>query len=369
MIEKLMERKYKIRELLEKDMEFIESLTSEELFQVIMTFSNDYELRPLIEKNIDYIFYRCTVDYDMFNFFTIVCLKMFKIDRERAEECLNRTIKKIFGKESIIYLLKLIKMMQNDGVIAKEDLFKIIIDDLNEMPTSKSSKILFDLYIFPDFKLFLNTYYRIVSTLIEAYQLYDPDIMSSQIIHGSTIIGKLLNQKNQLIVAKYLRDLLNEKQISTRNIKMVGGGGSCLVFRINDMVIKLGEERYNRKIYINHRILASFIRKLEHDENGEELFYVEVMKYAHTGDVTPEERDELKRDLYDQGLIWDDDKLINCGVLVDGDENYYDRPIDYTEIAAHIDNPIRREEFNKRKRRVVVIDNDHIRYNALKSCR
>ena len=369
MLEKLMENKAKIKELLEKDDNFIESLTSEELFQIIVTFSKDDMIRPFIVKNADKILYRCTIDYDMFNCFTIICMKAFKIEQEQANLCLDRTINKIFCKDSIIYLLKLIRMMQKDGVISKEELFKTIIDDLNKMPTDKSSKILFDLYIFPDFNLLFKSHYRIIATLIEAYQLYDPEIVSSQITNGSTIIGKLLKGKNELIVTKYLRDLLQEKQISTRNIKMVGGGGSCLVFHINDVVIKLGEERNNRKIFINHRILASLLRKLELDEDGKELFYVEIMKYAITGDVTPEERDELKQDLYDQGLIWDDDKLENCGVLVDGDENYYDRPIDYSEVIANIDNPIRREEFAKRKRRVVVIDNDNIRYNPLKSCR
>lgn len=369
MIENLIESKQKIKELLEKDENFIESLTSEELFQIIVVFSKDDIVRPFIVKNADKILYRCTIDYDMFNCFTIICMKAFKINQEQANICLDRTIRKIFCQDSIKYLLKLIIMMQKNGVISKEELFKIIIDDLNKMPTNKSSKILFDLYIFPDFNLLFKSHYRIIATLIEAYQLYDPEIVSSQIINGSTIIGKLLKGQNELIVTKYLRDLLQEKQISTRNIKMIGGGGSCLVFRINDMVIKLGEERNNRRIFINHRILASLIRKLELDENGNELFYVEVMKYAMTGDVTPLERDELKQDLYDQGLIWDDDKLENCGVLVDGDENYYDRPIDYSVVVADIDNPVRREEFAKRKRRVVVIDNDNIRYNPLKSCR
>ena len=237
------------------------------------------------------------------------------------------------------------------------------------MPTDKSSKILFDLYIFPDFNLLLNTHYRVVATLIEAYQLYEPEIISSNIFNGSTIISKLLYKENEAVVAKYLRDLLQEKQISTRNIKMVGGGGSCLVFKINDMVIKLGEERNNRKVYINHRILASSLRKLEYDSKGNELFYVEIMKYVMTGDVTKEELLELRNDLYSQGLIWTDDKLANCGVLDPEDENYYDVPIDYSEYAGHINNPLRREEFLKRKRKVVVIDNDHITFNPLKSCK
>lgn len=369
MIERLIESKNSIKVLLEKDEKFIDTLTSEELFQIIIAFSKDNDIRPLIEKKADEILKRCTTDYDMFNCFTVICMKAFKIKAEKAEEFMNNELKETFGKDSFTYLLKLIRIMQKDGVKSKEELFKIIINDLSKMSTDKSSKILFDLYIFPDFKLLLNTHYRVVATIIEAYQLYDPNILSSQIINGSTIIGKLLIGNNEAIVAKYLRDLLKEKQISTRNIKMVGGGGSCLVFRIGDMVIKLGESRNDRKIFINHRILASYLRKLEVNEKGEELFWVEIMKYAIVGDVKPEERDELKQDLYEQGLIWDDDKLINCGVLVDGDENYYDREIDYSTIAGHINYPDRRDAFMKRKRKVVVIDNDHIRFNSLKSCR
>lgn len=369
MIEKLLEKKHEIKKLLEENEKFIETVTSEELFQIVMAFSRDTEIRPAIEKNAIRILERCTIDYDMFNCFTIIWMKTSKIEVESAEECLNKTIYKIFSKDSITYLINLIIMMKRKGVKSKEELFDIIRDDLNKMPTEKSSKILFDLYIFPDFKLLLNTRHRVLSTLIEAYQLYDPEIVSSQIINGSTIIGKLLKGNNEQIVAGYLRELLQEKQISTRNIKMVGGGGSCLVYHIGDKVIKLGEARNDRKIFINHRILASYLRKLELDANGDELFWVEIMRYAHTGDVTPSERDELKQDLYEQGLIWDDDKLANCGVLVDGDENYYNREIDYSVVAAHINNPDRREAFMKRKRRVVVIDNDHIRYNTLKSCR
>lgn len=369
MFENLLELKDKIKYLFENDYNFIDALTSEEIFQLVVTFHNDEELRPIIIKHSKEILNRCSLDYDMFNCFTIMSMKINNINKQEADECLNKTIKKAFCKDSIIYLIGHMRRMSLKGVIAKEELFNSIIEELKKMPTNKSSKILFDLYLFPDFNLFLNTHHRVAATLVEAYQLYEPDVISSDIFNGSTIISKLLTTENELIVAKYLRELLQEKQISTRNIKMIGAGGSCLVFKINDLVIKLGEERNDRKIYINHRILASKVRKLEKNANGEDLFYIEVMKYALTGDVTKEERDELKRDLYFQGLIWTDDKLANCGVLVDGDDNYYDREIDYSEYAGHINNPVLREEFNKRKRRVVVIDNDHISYNPLKGCR
>lgn len=348
--------------------EFIETLSSEELFELVINSFNDNELIKLLERDFKKIINRCTIDYDMFNYFTILTFKIFgsSEQKEECEDSLNRTIKSIFSKETQIYLMRKFKKIKERGFKSKEDLFEEMLDDLREMNTKKSSVILFDLFIFPDFQIMMQTKHRVISTLINSYQLYNPDIVSSQIFAGSTIIGKLLEGENEAIVAKYLHELLKEKQISSRNIKMIGGGGSSLVYQIKDLVIKLGETRNNRKIYINHRILASLVRKLELDENEKELFYVEIMKYAQVGDVTPEERDELKKDLYEQGLIWEDDKLENCGVLIDGDENICTLPVDYIEVAGRIDNPYSREEFMKRKRRVVVIDNDNIRLNPMK---
>lgn len=266
----------------------------------------------------------------------------------------------------MIYILKIYKKIKETRVPSKNNLFSEMIKDLQSMDTSKSSIILFDLFTFPDFRIMLYTDYRVIATLIDAYQLYDVDAVSSRMFKGSTIIGKLLQGNNQEIAAKYLRDMLKEKQISTRNIQMIGGGGSCLVYRIKDLVIKFGETRNCRKIYINHRILASLARKLEVDADGNDLFYVEKMVYCKVGDITQEEKDELKHDLYEQGLNWYDDKLENCGLLPDGYENICDLPVDYIEVAGRIDNPCSREEFMSRPRRVVVIDNDDIKLNPLK---
>ena len=62
-----------------KDENFIDTLTSEELFQIIIAFSKDNDIRPLIERKADEILKRCTTDYDMFNCFTVICMKAFKI--------------------------------------------------------------------------------------------------------------------------------------------------------------------------------------------------------------------------------------------------------------------------------------------------
>lgn len=347
---------------------FIEELSSEEVFQMVVTFISDKSISILIQRDFKKILYRCSTDYDMFNYFTILTLKI-NGDEKQKEACnimLENTVKSIFSSASLIFLMKMYKKVKEEKIYRREPLFKIIIDELKKMDTAKSSIILFDLFIFPDFKLVLERNHRTIATLIECYQLYGPDVVSSKIFVGSSIIGKLLQGDNEAIATQYLRDLLFEKQITPRNIQMIGGGGSSLVYRIGDKVIKFGETRNNRKIYIYHRLLASQIRKLELGPNDEELFYVEVMKNALVGDVTEEEMAELKQDLYDHGLIWDDDKLENCGVLVDGDENICDLPVDYIEVAGKVEAAHDRELFMKRERKVVVIDNDNIRRNPLK---
>ncbi len=368
-MEKFLKRKETILTLWKHDKNFLETLSSEELFILIFTFINDTDIRELIIKDSDFIINRCGFDYDMYNYFTLLALKLGKVNVEKCDDILNRTVKKIFSSKTLILLMKKYKEIKTNGIIPKEELFNKILNDLEKRDTEESSTILFDLAIFPDFAIFLKTNHRVISTLIEAYQIYAPEVMSSKIFNGSTIIGKLLKENNEQIIANYLKEILKDKHISTRDIKMIGGGSTSLVYKIRDLVIKFGETRHNRKIYINHRILASLYRKLERNELNEELFYIEVMKYAITGDVTPEERDELKKDLYEQGLIWDDDKLENCGVLVDGDENTSPTDIDYSEVAGIINNEYRREQFMKRKRKVVVIDNDDIRFNPMISSR
>jgi len=348
--------------------DFIETLSSEELFELVMISFNNEELKKLLDRDFDKILKRSTIDYDMFNYFTILAFKIFGggYQKEACDKSLNKTVKSIFSKETLIYLMRKFKKIKEHGFASKDELFKEILDDLKDIDTKKSSVILFDLFIFPDFQIMLQSKHRVISTLINSYQIYDPNIVSSKIFNGSTIIGKLLQEDNEAVAAKHLRDILKDKQISIRNIQMIGGGGSSLVFKIGDKVIKFGETRNNRKIYINHRILASLVRKLELSPEGKELFYVEVMRYCKVGDVTPEERDELKHDLYEQGLIWDDDKLENCGLLPDDYDNICELPVDYIEVAGRIDNPYSREEFMKRERKVVVIDNDNTRLNPLK---
>ena len=357
-----------IENLLCEEKIFSKIINSQELFKLVLLSSKNEEIKKIVEKYSQNILYRCSVDFDMFNYFTMLFLKFNDINKLECSNCLNLTVNSIFSNKTLLFLMKLYKSLIIKETISKDNIFETILKDLKEKKSEDASIILFDLYIFPDFKLMFNEKHRVISTLIESYQLYDRDVMSSQLFLGSTIIGKLLKGDNEEIVEKYLRDCLQEKHISTKNIEMIGGGGSSLVYKIKNLVIKLGETRNNRRIFINHRILASMTRKLETNELGEPQFFVEIMKYIKTGDVTIEELEELKKDLLEQGLIWEDCKIENCGILDDDDENICNLPVDYIEVMGNIENPYRRESFMKRKRKVVVLDNDHIRFDSTKTC-
>lgn len=350
--------------LLNKNNIYSNKLQSDELFKIVYLSSDSEEMKEIVLKHSENILNRCSIDFDMFNYFTILYLKFNDINKDECNNCLDITVNSIFSKKTLLFLMKIYRKVIQYKIFDKESIYELIMEELKEKKSEDSSIILFDLYIFPDFKLMFNKKHRVISILIESYQLYDRNVMSSQLFLGSTIIGKLLNDDNEQKVEKYLRQCLQEKQISTKNIEMIGGGGSSLVYKIKNLVIKLGETRNNRRIYINHRILASLLRKLETNENGEPQFYVEIMKHIRTGDVTEDERDELKKDLYEMGLIWEDSKLENCGILDDDDENICELPVDYVEVMGKIENPYRREAFMKRIRKVVVLDNDHMSLNV-----
>lgn len=66
----------KITETWKNDKNFINVLNSEDLFKLIMISISDEERKKLIERDFNIIIERCSFDYDMYNFFTILSLKL-----------------------------------------------------------------------------------------------------------------------------------------------------------------------------------------------------------------------------------------------------------------------------------------------------
>ena len=295
-----------------------------------------------------------------------------KINESYAKDQLFKAIDNRFSNKTIIYLTKKFNkistpdyIVNNNGYIDTCKLFNDLCEEIKEMDTQDASCILFDLFNFYDFRGYMASYYPVMSNIIKKYKNYDDNVIGNGIYMGSSIIARLFDNKCQKIIFNHITELAKQENVPLSHIQMIGGGGSSLVFKIGDKVIKFGETRHCRKICVNHRILASLYRKLEKDENNNDLFYVEVMKYIKTG-VTPEERDELKNDLAKQGIIWDDDKLENCGYLPEGYDNYCPISDNYEEVLANIDNPLYRENFNRQRKRVVVLDSDNMRLDTTK---
>jgi len=351
----------------EKNRNFISQIDSFELFKIVKTFYKDDFGKKLIERDLDKILEKTTESFNIFDSFTVLLLKANKIYNNDFDLKFFNILKEVISSNTLMYISRILKDIERENINTSVDVYNHIFSTLKSKNNEMSSICLFDMSLFPDFREELKKRYHTVFLLIDKYQKYDPDVIGNMMFKGSSIIGKLIHDENQYIAEQYITDLCESKDMA--NIEMIGGGSTCLVLKIGKNVLKLGENRHCRKIYINHRILASLKRKLHVDRDNKPLFYAEVMKYVETEGITIEDLEELKSDLFRQGLEWDDPKIENCGILDENDDNVSLLPVDYIEVAGNIDNPIDREEFQKRKRKVVVIDNDCIRYNPIKSCR
>lgn len=347
---------------------FFKSLTSYELYKVVVILGKDDRGKSILNNYYSYLVDYCTEEFCVFDYFTLLTLCDYGIQKEKSRAVLEMTANSVFSTKTLLFLRKTDReILSNVNITNQADAFNYIFNTLKTMETDRASIITFDMSLFSDFKKELHDRYLLVDVLISAYQKYNPEVVANTLFKGSSIIGKLLQNGNQYVAEYYAKLLLRDKKLNSSNVKMIGGGGSNLVFKIGNSVLKLGETRNCRKVYINHRILASQVRKLIFDKNQRELFYVEIMKYVKTGDVTEEEMQELKSDLYSQGLVWDDAKLENCGILDNDDKNESFLEVDYIDVAGNINYPTKKEEFMQRKRKVVVIDNDNISFNSMKT--
>ena len=337
----------------------LEELSSKELYYILLYGKENNYLNLFLIKNNDLIINKCLTNFNLYDCLSLLSLRDYFSCTKKCNELLKTTINNVFSPKALIFLKKLDKEI-NQNKYLSENLYEYIIDKLANEDTVSSSKILIDLCHFIDFREYLKVHYPTVEFIIRKNIESYPFARGRNMVLGGSIIGKLVKCNHEHIIDNWL-DILNHiNETEDKSITMVGAASTCLVFKVGNHVLKIGENRHNRKIFINHRIIASGHRKYHHDKDGNPLFYTETMRFAKVGDVTPSERDELVNDLREQGLIWHDSKLENCGVLFDDDKNIPNMKVDYEEVVGNIDNPYKKLEFNKRPRRIVVIDNDLI---------
>lgn len=355
----LLETNDNIIENLKQKPKTILLLDSFDIYQIVLLSQNNKKFKEFLIDNKKIILDKICANYNFFDGLSILILMRDDYYNGVAKKIFNESMKEVFNNKTILFMNKINKEILDTHCYNKQQILSKVFYSLSQFDSLKASIILYNLNEFDDFKTELKNRYRNVELLLSAYQKFDLETMANNSYMGSTILGCLLKHDNQYLVQDYIDNLMKDSSYDGK-VECIGAGSTCLVFKIGDSVLKLGETRNSRKIYVNHRILASQVRKLL--KNGDqELFYVEVMKYLRDTKVTKEECEELVRDLLRQGLIWEDVKLENCGILNEGDDNISDLEVDYEEVIGRVENPVDREEFMKRKRKVVVLDNDCIR--------
>lgn len=342
------------------------SIDSYILYYIINLAMNDTKYMDVLIKNFNEILNKLCCNFNLYDCLSFLLLRKNETFKEKLAPIYNDTINRVLSNDTIFFLIKtnnyITNQIMKQGSFEESSIYNYIFDTLNTVDNQKASKVLYNLFLLVDFRKVLEKRYSIVSLMIDKYQKFDPNAVCNNLFLGSSIIGCLIKNNNQYLAQQYFDLLKKEKNCNDKHIKMIGGGSTSLVYKIGDSVLKLGETRNSKKIYIDFRILASQIRKLI-VENDEELFYVEVMKYIKTGDVTKEECEELKNDLLSRGIIWEDAKPENCGLLDNNDTNECNLPVDYVNVAGKTNAPESKRQFMKRKRKVVVLDNDNMRMN------
>lgn len=347
---------------LEKKSGAIKRFDSYTIYRIILFSIENEKFKNYVKNNLQLFINKICEDFNLLDNLSLFTLLKFPECHDEVNKLLKDTTFSTFNNCTKLFINKINNEIINKKYQCTQEIYNCVFKNLEEYDNDRASTILFDLNILLDFKDELEKRYGIVETLIAAYQKYNSQTMIDNHYKGSSIVGCLMKDDNQYLATEYMNKLLKNYHTNLKRVTCIGGGSTCLVFKVGKSVIKLGETRNSRQIYVNHRILASQVRKLL--KNGDkELFYVEIMKYIKHDDITKEEVDELQEDLLNQGLIWEDAKIENCGVLDYKDANISKLPIDYENVAGKIDNPFDREQFMKRKRKVVVLDNDNIRLN------
>lgn len=351
-----------IERILNKLDVYSQQISPDKLFKIIMFAIDKCNFSGEIEKNIDFIISCCKEKYFLFYYYLILGIR---VNRIKQEEC-NTYLEMIESKMSNVarsFIKSQYMKMKKSGYLDCGQLFSKMIEELRQLDTKTATQIIIDLYKFNDFQAYFKLNKPLLSTFLDAYYIYVPNLNGDHIFNGATVIAKLLDTDNESVLEIQITKVIGDKFRTTENIEMIGCGGSSMVFKIGNKVLKIGENRSNRKIFMNHRILVSEFRKLIESSDNVPQFYIEIMHCIKTGDITKEELEELRMDLYRQGIVWYDAKVSNCGVLPDGYKNEYNGEIDYEEVAANINVPTRKLQFQKRKRRVVALDSDDMEIN------
>ena len=145
------------------------------------------------------------------------------------------------------------------------------------------------------------------------------DLILSYIINSTDnkveYIGDITKERLKIIIKNNITD-----KIDDISIKLIGTGGYSRVYKIGDLVIKIGSKRCTPNIENNPYIISPIIREYIDDDNK---IFCEVMPYVNTS-IKPSKEAlyQIYKGLRNIGQIWTDIKESNVG-CINEEENIF----------------------------------------------
>lgn len=211
-----------------------------------------------------------------------------------------------------------------------------------------------------------------------SYNAEISDILNEKLENNKKLVAKSLLKKlgpsiynrqiNIDMIEIILDELIENEGIRMIDIDYIGKGAFSKVYKIGEMVLKIGRARRSYEIPNHPRILQPLVRKNLKDKNGYIEGCVEVSNFVRCiKKIEPgikEEIYQLYKELRKDGLIWADADYKNIGRLNKKNNNIYyikrngDEPINVAPEAVGLEGELKGRILDKGE--LVILDSDYI---------
>ena len=191
---------------------------------------------------------------------------------------------------------------------------------------------------------------------------------------------------NIKMIETVYKELLEKQKLSVKDIKLLGQGENCKVFKVGKFVFKLGKTRNTIQIPYHRRILQPLIRQETNPEgknNEQNNMFIEIQEEVDKKWYKDMEEDQIEEELYKiykemrkDGIVWTDIKKENVGRLTRPNKPIYmedalegnvddenslkveKKPLEFSDFATSIEDRV--EEKCLQTGELVIIDTDFI---------
>lgn len=160
---------------------YSQQISPDKLFKILMFAIDKCNFSNEIGKNIDSIIKCCKEKYALFYYYLILGIRVNKIKKEECNKYLE-IIELGIADVTKSFIKKYYMKMKRNGYMDCGQLFSKFVDELKKTDTKTAAQIVIDLYKFGDVQAYFKLNKPLLSTLLDAYYIYVPNLNGNMIL-------------------------------------------------------------------------------------------------------------------------------------------------------------------------------------------